>query len=284
MVVVTSPPSSAGHALFGISLACGGGAAPLDRLCRAINAHDPTHLVGPLIQSIVGPVIVIAIILVGGGIVARLITRSRLDPQVHTLFANAVTAITIVLAVMGGLTAAGLNIDILLTFGGLASLAIGLAFQDMLRNILAGIGLLVEKPFRIGDYVTLGTQLGKVETITLRATAIRTAEGELAIIPNLMVFSAIIINQSAFPESRRTVTLASPDPSVATTLARSVVGVTGTVKGVLSEPPPSSVVTLDGDAVTVTLHYWVDTNHTGADAIDTAVAEKLIPLMGKETT
>src|SRR5207249_3391817 len=98
-------------------------------------------------------------------------------------------------------------ISVLLTFGGLASLAVGLAFQDVLRNILAGIFLLIEQPFRIGDHISVETQSGVVETIQLRTTGLRTEDGRLAIVPNLSCFSNTVVNQSAYPTRRFTVSL-----------------------------------------------------------------------------
>src|SRR5260221_2766304 len=106
--------------------------------------------------------------------------------------------ITLTVAVLSGLTAGGLSISILLTVAGVGSLAIGLAFQDLLRNVLAGIFLLIERPFRICDLITVGDQTGSVQTIQLRTTALRTPDRKLAILPNLAAFAGTRINATAY--------------------------------------------------------------------------------------
>ena len=67
--------------------------------------------------------------------------------------------------------------DIIATLG-VGSVAIGFAFQDIFKNFLAGIILLIEEPFRIGDEVVIGDYQGKVENISIRTTKIRTYKGE----------------------------------------------------------------------------------------------------------
>ena len=67
--------------------------------------------------------------------------------------------------------------DIIATLG-VGSVAVGFAFQDIFKNFLAGIILLVEEPFRIGDEVVIGDYQGKVENISIRTTKIRTYNGE----------------------------------------------------------------------------------------------------------
>ncbi len=267
---------------------CGTSASPLDRFCRLLNAHDPTHLVGPVIESVIGPLLVAVIVVLLGQILHHLVAggarAAGLDPHLLQLVGNLFFAVTLVVAVMAGLTAAGLNIDILLTFGGLASLAVGLAFQDMLRNVIAGVVLLLEKPFRIGDMVLLGTEQGKVRSIALRTTTIRNMDGELIIIPNLTVFSGIIVNLTARKRTRRTVAFTVPAGVDPAALAGSVLEATRGVKGVLARPEPEAYVGLDGAALTVTLTYWIDGSGVTPVGADSEVAEKLAPLMSAGAT
>ncbi|MGA1411174.1 MAG: mechanosensitive ion channel family protein, partial [Prochlorotrichaceae cyanobacterium] len=70
---------------------------------------------------------------------------------------------------------------------GLGSVAIGFAFQDIFKNFLAGILLLLESPFEIGDQIQIGEFEGEVDEITIRATQIHTYQGERILIPNSIV-------------------------------------------------------------------------------------------------
>ena len=81
---------------------------------------------------------------------------------------------------------------------GLLGLAFGLAFQDVLKNFLAGVFLLLERPFRIGDQIAVAEQSGRVETVRLRVTVLRMEDGRHSLVPNQDVFtSAIVIGTPA---------------------------------------------------------------------------------------
>lgn len=88
------------------------------------------------------------------------------------------------------------NIDIkmLVTGIGLGGLAVSLAAKDAAANIIAGITLIVEKSFDIGDYVMVNNIEGSVEEISFRSTRIRTVNKELITIPNSSIANAPIMN------------------------------------------------------------------------------------------
>lgn len=82
----------------------------------------------------------------------------------------------------------------LLAGAGILAVAIGFASQHALSNIISGLFIVVFKPFRINDRVTLRTMTGIVEDITLRHTVIRDFENKRIIIPNALISDEIIIN------------------------------------------------------------------------------------------
>ena len=72
---------------------------------------------------------------------------------------------------------------------GIGSVAIGFAFQNILQNFLAGILLLLQEPFQIGDWIVITGFEGKVEDIQARATVISTPDGQRIVIPNAILFT-----------------------------------------------------------------------------------------------
>jgi small conductance mechanosensitive channel len=76
---------------------------------------------------------------------------------------------------------------------GVGSVAIGFAFQNILQNFLAGILLLVQEPFQIGDWITITGFEGKVEDIQTRATIITTSDGQRIVIPNAVLFTNPVV-------------------------------------------------------------------------------------------
>jgi len=73
---------------------------------------------------------------------------------------------------------------------GVGSVAIGFAFQNILQNFLAGILLLMQEPFDLGDWISVTGIEGKVEDIQARATVIATADGHRVLIPNAVLFTS----------------------------------------------------------------------------------------------
>jgi small conductance mechanosensitive channel len=76
---------------------------------------------------------------------------------------------------------------------GVGSVAIGFAFQNILQNFLAGILLLLQEPFRLGDWITITGFEGKVEDIQTRATIISTSDGHRIVIPNAVLFTNPVV-------------------------------------------------------------------------------------------
>jgi small-conductance mechanosensitive channel len=74
------------------------------------------------------------------------------------------------------------------------------ALQDLIKNLVAGVYLLGERPFEIGDLVTVSPHTGEVKDISMRATTLRLATGEEMIVPNALLFDGIVTNQSSYKE------------------------------------------------------------------------------------
>ena len=146
--------------------------------------------------------------------------------------------------------------DIIATLG-VGSVAIGFAFQDIFKNFLAGIILLIEEPFRIGDEVVIGDYQGKVENISIRTTKIRTYKGERVLLPNSTVFTDAVKVVTAF-DSRRTDLAVGVDYNTNLPQAQQLLLQTiGKVEGVMSEPTPEiDVVNFGDSSIDFVVRYW----------------------------
>jgi small conductance mechanosensitive channel len=83
----------------------------------------------------------------------------------------------------------GVNLAPLLASAGIAGIALGLAAQNIVKDVLNGILILIEDQFNVGDTVRLAGAAGTVEAMTLRKTSVRDADGTLYIIPNSQITS-----------------------------------------------------------------------------------------------
>lgn len=100
----------------------------------------------------------------------------------------------IVLAAMLGALGLSKTVTTLLASVGIGGLAVGFGAQSLIKDVVSGLFLLLEEQISVGDYVNIAGNAGVVETMGLRTTTVRTAQGALAIIPNGQV--AIVTNYS----------------------------------------------------------------------------------------
>lgn len=112
-------------------------------------------------------------------------------------FANSCRAIVVVLAVLVVLDSLGVPVTSLIAGAGVAGLAVSLAAQSTLSSLIAGITLVAEHPFALGDYVVLGEVEGTVEDISLRSTRLRTPDQVLVTVENSKVCAEYIQNAAA---------------------------------------------------------------------------------------
>ena len=98
---------------------------------------------------------------------------------------------------------------------GIGSVAIGFAFQNILQNFLAGILLLLQEPFEIGDWITVTGFEGKVDDIQTRATIISTADGKRIVIPNAVLFTNPVVVGRAHSNQQETDVAQPSAPSTA---------------------------------------------------------------------
>ncbi|HKR99800.1 MAG TPA: mechanosensitive ion channel domain-containing protein [Candidatus Dormibacteraeota bacterium] len=253
-----------------------------DSVCTTIRPHDPTGFFGPLVERLVGPLAVLVVLYLAGRLLRRFgdsaMHRAGVDAQVRVLVHNVITAATIVVAVLSALVAGGVNVAVLVTAAGLGTVVIGLALQDVLRNLLAGIYLLVEHPFRLGDYIMVGDQAGTVQTITLRTTTLRTTDGQLAVVPNLTAFSNPIVNSSRYDERQFSLSVRLPAGSDTKQALRDARAALDAAPAVAKQPAPFVQPVLDGEAVVIRCRFWVDQRRHDPDQVTAELAARLAPL------
>ncbi len=190
----------------------------------------------------------------------RIMERQKVD-QTLTRFLNNiiyyVLLITVVLAAAGQL---GINTASFLTVLGAASLAVGLALKDSLANFASGVMLILFRPFRIGDVVTVAGETGQVVEITVFNTIINTADNQKKIIPNGAISNSTITNITANPTRRIDLVIGvSYDDDV-----RKVKTVLETIiksdSRILAEPKPLiSLLELADSSVNMAVRPWVKT-------------------------
>jgi small-conductance mechanosensitive channel len=127
----------------------------------------------------------------------RLFMRSRVNLNVATLVGNLAQVGMVLIGIITALTVIGVPWASLVAVLGVAGLAISLSLQDLLKNVVAGVYILMEQPFRIGDRISVKDVTGVVQGIELRTTVLRTDEMLQVVVPNNVVLNEIVTNRSA---------------------------------------------------------------------------------------
>ena len=146
-----------------------------------------------------------AVLLITGFFAVRLLLRladrsmagTKMEKAARSLIRSLLQVVLYGLLIL--MTASRLGIDVtgVVALASVASLALSLALQDALSNIIGGFTLLSTKPFRSGDFVEIAGQAGSVQTIDLTYTKLSTPDNKIISIPNSAVVSGQIINYSS---------------------------------------------------------------------------------------
>lgn len=167
-----------------------------------------------------------------------------------------VYAVCIVLGFTIALEIVGVDIGFIV---GAASFGLGFALKDMLENYVAGIIILIQEPFKVGDIVEVNEHFGRIEEIEARSTMIRVWDGQRVIVPNSVMISNALINYSTYPERRITVDVGV---SYDTDLTHAVQIVTQALVShdeILKDPPPHVTLSEYGESsINMKARFWID--------------------------
>lgn len=191
-------------------------------------------------------------------LLAGLMQRYKIDSSLSQLLSNVVT---VVIAAFGFATVlAQFGVEILSVVAGLgiAGIAVGFAAQETLSNFIAGITLLLERPFHIGDWVEIAGQVGRVDTISLRTTRLMTRENVMMVMPNSKVASSEIKDFSSGGPLRVTIPVGIAYKESAEAARRVMLPILRTHPAVLTRPEPEVwLVELGDSSVNLWLLYWL---------------------------
>ena len=192
-------------------------------------------------------------------IVDRSMERSKLERAARSLIRSLFKVVLYLL--LGLMVASRLGVDVtgVVALASVASLALSLALQDALTNVIGGFTLLSTHPFKSGDFVEIAGQSGTVQTIDITYTRLATGDNKIISIPNSAVVAAQIINYSVSGTRRVDIAVtASYDAAledVKAALLRAA-----KIDSVLADPAPITGVRSYGDsAIEYILQVWVKT-------------------------
>jgi small conductance mechanosensitive channel len=200
----------------------------------------------------------------------RVMERSKLDVSVRKFLGDLVYAVALVAVAIAALDTVGVETTAVIAVLGAAGLAVGLALQGSLSNFAAGVMLIVLRPYKVTDLVTIGKYLGRVEAIKVFHTVLITADNREVAIPNATIIAAPIENLTVLGR-RRVDLVVSINQATDLGRVRSLLeGVVHADNRVEASPSPSIDVAEITDAgVKLYLRPWTTTEHYGQVATET---------------
>jgi small-conductance mechanosensitive channel len=165
---------------------------------RGINLErDP----GVYMARGAGSLLILIATLIAASILAnrarRFAQRASVGPNHAVLLSRATRTLVWFLGVLWILAVFQVPFTALATVVGATALALSLSLQDLLKNLIAGVYMLVERPFRIGDRINVAGVTGVIDDIQMRVTYLHDDNGSQIVMPNQTVFTQVIVNTSA---------------------------------------------------------------------------------------
>jgi small conductance mechanosensitive channel len=212
-----------------------------------------------------GPKVLVAIIILALGVLAGrwvgrvvdgLLLKLELEPPVRQLLSRIVQALVIGLFAIMALQNLGVELVPLIAGIGVVGAGIALAMQGVLGNLMAGLTIILTRPFRVGEYVSIQEEEGEVESISLFSTVLSHPDMSRVVIPNRMIVGEILHNYGRIRQLKVVVGVAyDTDLSNAISVIEEVLQ---NNPQVLQEPAPLiQVSTLADSSINIAVKPWV---------------------------
>ena len=215
-------------------------------------------LAASVLKAVVVAVIGILVIRLVMKIVKKILEKSKLDKQAHGLILTLLRTVMYVLLALMVASSLGIDVTGVVALASVATLAVSLALQNMLANVIGGFTILYTHPFHSGDFVEIAGQSGSVLEVGMAYTKLTTPDNKLVSIPNSAVVAAEIVNYSTTGTRRVTMDISVSYDTPAQQVIDTLVGLADHT-AILTEPEkPYAVLTAYGEStVSYSLRFWV---------------------------
>ncbi|GAB4468542.1 MAG: mechanosensitive ion channel [Burkholderiaceae bacterium] len=225
-------------------------------------------------------VTLLAALWIGSALEARLMRAQQLEPNLRVAASRALKALLLLVGVLLGLSAVGIDLTVLSVFGGALGVGLGLGLQRVASNYVSGFILLLDKSLRIGDVITIDKHTGTVTQINTRYTVIRALDGTEAIVPNEKLVAEPVTNQSY--SDRKVLIRCNVQVSYASDVDRALELLRQAARvspRVLDDPAPGAALAEFGaDGLNLALTFWIGDPENGRLNVTSEVNREILRL------
>jgi small conductance mechanosensitive channel len=228
-----------------------------------IDFQRLTTIVIGYIPSLISASVLLVLFWMGNKLIQKTLdatlTRMKIERQAINLLLNGARVGLYIFAILTIADQLQINIKSLLAGVGVMGLALSFAAKDTVGNIISGIVIIIDRPFKEGDWVSLGSLHATVTQIRLRTTVLTTFNNEIVVVPNQQLSQERIINYTMTPEIRVKIPIGiaykENIDQARTVLLETIKGDTS----ILSDPSPRVIVAGLGDSsVNLQLRFWIE--------------------------
>jgi len=192
----------------------------------------------------------------------RTMQKANIDLTLRRFISNTLRWLVLLLAIVACLGAFGIETTSFAAVLAAVGFAVGMAFQGTLSNLASGVMLLVFRPFKIGDVVSVAGVTGKVNEIELFTTTMDTSDNRRIIIPNSAIFGSTIENVSHHSTRRVDVSVGTDYAADIDRVREVLLSATDRVDDTLDDPGPGVILTeLGSSSIDWSVRVWVKAEH-----------------------
>ena len=254
--------------------------ATLERTVLPIGKNKVS--LADLLQGAVSIVVLMMLALwAGAALEERLMGFERMHSSLRVAMARVGRAALILIALLFSLSLAGLDLTVLSVFGGALGVGLGLGMQRIASNYVSGFIILFERSLSIGDPITLDKYSGKVARINTRYTVLRSTDGTQTLLPNEMLITGVVLNQSSTNRNARATTklVVSYDSDLAVVMPLLEQQPQGVAR-VLETPAPNVLLNaFAADGYELEVGFWLGDPENGQGGPISEVNRKIYALV-----
>lgn len=216
------------------------------------------------LPGVIAAMVIVVLTLIAAGWISSAVRRGMEARKSGIQPIRLVTKITrysiLIFGIVMALQQVGFNLTAFLTGLGVVGFTVGFALQDVSKNFVSGLILIIQQPFAIGDAIKVTDYGGTIIAIDLRSTEIHTWDGQVVIIPNSDFLTNPITNYSRASRRRVDLEIGVSYGCDLEQVRKIALGSLASVTGLLDNPPPKvQYEEFGASTVNLTLYFWIDT-------------------------
>ena len=191
-------------------------------------------------------------------VLSSILQKSKVPKEVRGLLLRVAHYAIITVAALTIADQIGINVTSLLAGVGVAGLALSFAARDTIENIISGVTLIIDQPFKEGDWVAIGDLHATLTEIRLRTTVLTTFDNETIVIPNKSIAQDRIVNYTLTARTRVKILFGIAYKENIDEARKIILSTIDGDQRILNDPEPRVIVTDLGDSsVNMQLRFWI---------------------------